>query len=136
MIPDQRVAFIRHAADFRSTGSVVGIVVRDIGASLESYRLLGLDIPDGDSDEPHDETTTPSGLRVTWERVMFLTFRDRTAKVVPSHLVWIYEYGVHTSIARLQPRVPRGERTYGCMPHNQGKTAVGLRVQEQLYLVA
>ena len=46
---------------------LVGIVVRDMRASLEFYRRLGLNIPDGAEDEPHAEATTPSGLRVAWD---------------------------------------------------------------------
>jgi len=46
---------------------LVGIVVRDMRASLEFYRRLGLDIPDGAEEEPHAEATTPSGLRVAWD---------------------------------------------------------------------
>jgi catechol 2,3-dioxygenase-like lactoylglutathione lyase family enzyme len=41
---------------------LVGIVVRDMRASLEFYRRLGLDIPEGAEDEPHAEATTPSGV--------------------------------------------------------------------------
>jgi catechol 2,3-dioxygenase-like lactoylglutathione lyase family enzyme len=46
---------------------MVGIVAHDIGASLEFYRRLGLDIPEGAEDEPHVEAVTPSGLRVAWD---------------------------------------------------------------------
>jgi catechol 2,3-dioxygenase-like lactoylglutathione lyase family enzyme len=46
---------------------LVGIVVRDMGTSLEFYRRLGLDIPEGAEGEPHAEATTPSGLRVAWD---------------------------------------------------------------------
>ena len=46
---------------------LVGIVVRDMRASLEFYRRLGLDIPEGAENEPHAEATTPSGLRVAWD---------------------------------------------------------------------
>ena len=46
---------------------LVGIVARDMGASLSFYRRLGLDIPEGVEEEPHVETTTPSGLRVAWD---------------------------------------------------------------------
>jgi len=46
---------------------LVGIVVRDMRSSLEFYRRLGLDIPEGAEDEPHAEATTPSGLRVAWD---------------------------------------------------------------------
>jgi catechol 2,3-dioxygenase-like lactoylglutathione lyase family enzyme len=46
---------------------LVGIVTRDMKASLEFYRRLELDIPEGAEDEPHAEATTPSGLRVAWD---------------------------------------------------------------------
>ena len=48
---------------------LVGIVARDMGASLSFYRRLGLDIPEGVDDEPHVEATTQSGLRVAWDSV-------------------------------------------------------------------
>jgi uncharacterized glyoxalase superfamily protein PhnB len=46
---------------------LVGIVARDMGASLSFYRRLGLNIPEGVEDEPHVEATTPSGLRIAWD---------------------------------------------------------------------
>jgi catechol 2,3-dioxygenase-like lactoylglutathione lyase family enzyme len=46
---------------------LIGIVARDMRASLEFYRRLGLDIPEGAEDEAHAEATTPSGLRVAWD---------------------------------------------------------------------
>ena len=48
---------------------LVGIVTRDMKASLLFYRRLGLDIPVVAEDEPHVEATTPSGLRVAWDAV-------------------------------------------------------------------
>lgn len=48
---------------------LVGIVVRDMKASLGFYRRLGLDIPEGAEEEPHAEATTPSGLRIAWDTV-------------------------------------------------------------------
>jgi len=46
---------------------LIGIVTRDMRASLAFYRKLGLDVPEGSEDEPHAEATTPGGLRVTWD---------------------------------------------------------------------
>ena len=48
---------------------LVGIVVRDMRASLGFYRQLGLDIPEGAEDVLHAEATTPSGMRVAWDTV-------------------------------------------------------------------
>ena len=50
---------------------LVGLVVADIGASLEFYRRLGLEIPAGAEEEAHGhvEVTLPGGLRLAWDRV-------------------------------------------------------------------
>jgi len=57
---------------------LVGIVARDMRASLAFYRRLGLDIPDGIEDEAHVETTTPSGLRIAWDTVELIQQIDPT----------------------------------------------------------
>ena len=46
---------------------LVGIVTRDMRASLAFYRRLGLDVPEVAEDEPHAEATIPGGLRVAWD---------------------------------------------------------------------
>lgn len=48
---------------------VVGLVVRDMDASLAFYRRLGLEIPeDPDPDgHGHVETTLPGGMRIAWD---------------------------------------------------------------------
>ena len=48
---------------------LVGIVTRDMRASLAVYRRLGLDVPEGAEDEPHAEAKTSGGLRVAWDTV-------------------------------------------------------------------
>lgn len=45
---------------------MVGLVVRDMGRALRFYRLLGLEVPDGQDDEPFVEITTPNGYRLSW----------------------------------------------------------------------
>ena len=45
---------------------MIGIVVRDLEASLRFYRLLGLDIPSPKKDEHYIEVTTPNGYRISW----------------------------------------------------------------------
>ena len=57
---------------------LVGIVVRDMGASLEFYRRLGLDIPEVAEEEPHAEATTPSGLRIAWDTAELIEQIDPT----------------------------------------------------------
>ena len=46
---------------------MVGMVVRDMVASLQFYRALGLQIlPDADK-EPHVDYLTPGGFRIAWD---------------------------------------------------------------------
>jgi catechol 2,3-dioxygenase-like lactoylglutathione lyase family enzyme len=45
---------------------MIGLVVRDMAASLRFYRLLGMEIPEGVEGEPFVEVTTPNGYRVSW----------------------------------------------------------------------
>jgi hypothetical protein len=45
----------------------VGLVVRDMAASLKFYRLLGLDIPASADTEPHVEYSPVPGFRVAWD---------------------------------------------------------------------
>lgn len=49
------------------TFDFIGIVARDIAASVRFYRLLGLEFPDGAEQEPHVETVLPNGMRVGWD---------------------------------------------------------------------
>ena len=58
---------------------LVGIVTRDMRASLAFYRRLGLDAPEGAEDEPHAEATTPGGLRVAWDTAELI------AEIYPGH---------------------------------------------------
>jgi catechol 2,3-dioxygenase-like lactoylglutathione lyase family enzyme len=46
---------------------LVGIVVQDMRASLDFYRLLGLQLPDGAESEGHVEVTLDGGMRVAWD---------------------------------------------------------------------
>jgi uncharacterized glyoxalase superfamily protein PhnB len=46
---------------------IVGMVVRDMAASLRFYRLLGLDIPSQNDTEGHIEYVTPGGFRIAWD---------------------------------------------------------------------
>jgi catechol 2,3-dioxygenase-like lactoylglutathione lyase family enzyme len=48
---------------------LVGIVVADMRASLDFYRLLGVEFADGADDEAHVEVTLEGGLRVAWDSV-------------------------------------------------------------------
>lgn len=48
---------------------VVGLVVRDMAASLGFYRVLGLEFPEGADAEGHVETTLAGGLRLAFDTV-------------------------------------------------------------------
>jgi len=48
---------------------MIGINVRDMGAALRFYRLLGLDIPQGKDADPYVEVITPNGYRISWNTV-------------------------------------------------------------------
>ncbi len=46
---------------------LIGIVVRDMAASLRFYNLLGLDFPPNVESEQHVEVILPSGFRLAWD---------------------------------------------------------------------
>jgi len=46
--------------------AAIGIVTRDIGASVRFYRLLGLDVPEP-GDGPHHDVELPGGIRLMWD---------------------------------------------------------------------
>lgn len=48
---------------------LIGLVVTDMGRTLEFYRRLGLPVPAGAEDEPHVEITLAGGLRLAWDTV-------------------------------------------------------------------
>lgn len=46
---------------------LIGLVVKDMAASLAFYRLIGLDIPAEADTEAHVEVVLPNGLRLAWD---------------------------------------------------------------------
>ena len=46
---------------------LIGIVVKDMSASLTFYRRLGFSFEDSAEKEPHVEVTLPGGLRLAWD---------------------------------------------------------------------
>lgn len=53
------------------TFDVIGIAVRDMRASLQFYRRLGLPVPDGMEGEMHVEMSL-GGIRLAWDTVEML----------------------------------------------------------------
>lgn len=45
---------------------MIGITVRDMGAALRFYRLLGLATPENADGEAYVEVITPNGYRISW----------------------------------------------------------------------
>lgn len=54
-----------------------------MGASLDFYRALGLDIPDGVESEPHVDAVLPSGVTLAWDTIDLVKSFD-TDWVAPS----------------------------------------------------
>lgn len=48
---------------------MIGLVVRDMAASLAFYRRLGVEIPEDADNRPHVDTLLPGGLRLAWDTV-------------------------------------------------------------------
>ena len=56
---------------------LIGLVVKDMAASLKFYRLLGMDIPPEMDGEGHVEVTLPGGLRLAWDSLdVIMSFND------------------------------------------------------------
>ena len=58
--------------------NAIGIVSKDLKASVAFYRLLGLAFPDPDGD--HLEATTPAGLRVMLDSLTLMKELDKDWK--------------------------------------------------------
>jgi catechol 2,3-dioxygenase-like lactoylglutathione lyase family enzyme len=48
---------------------MVGLIVEDMAASLEFYRNLGMDIPEGSNKEPFVQKKMESGVSIFWDTV-------------------------------------------------------------------
>jgi catechol 2,3-dioxygenase-like lactoylglutathione lyase family enzyme len=57
---------------------MIGIVVRDMTASLKFYRMLGLPIPEGKDAEPYVDVTTSNGYRISWNTAEMVKQIDPT----------------------------------------------------------
>jgi len=48
---------------------MVGLMVRDMAASLEFYRRLGIEIPEGSEEKPFVQKRMESGVSIFWDTV-------------------------------------------------------------------
>jgi catechol 2,3-dioxygenase-like lactoylglutathione lyase family enzyme len=71
---------------------MLGIVTKDLGASLQFYRTLGLDVPEFDLNKPYVEITLPNGLRLSWNKVEMI-------KEIDPH--WVDPVGMRLGMAFL-----------------------------------
>ncbi len=69
---------------------MVGMVTSDMAATLDFYRLLGLDIPDAGADEQHVEVITPNGYRLAWDALEMIKGIDPD---------WVEPVGQRVSLA-------------------------------------
>ncbi|MDQ5826484.1 MAG: VOC family protein [Chloroflexota bacterium] len=69
---------------------MVGMVVTDMTATLDFYRLLGLDIPTGAEGEQFVEVITPNGYRLSWNHI------DMVKDIDPE---WVEPVGQRISLA-------------------------------------
>jgi len=53
----------------------IGIVTRDMSASLSFYRLLGASVPE-DNDEPHVDTSLDDGTVLAWDTIDLIRSLD------------------------------------------------------------
>ncbi len=55
---------------------MIGIIARDLDASLRFYRLLDLDVPPPKEGEDFVEVTTPNGYRISWNALEMVKRND------------------------------------------------------------
>ena len=67
--------------------AMVGLVVSDMGRSLEFYRRLGLDIPPDDDDKRFVMHRMPSGVTIFFDSVFF-SGNDPDRQPVPRGAGW------------------------------------------------
>jgi catechol 2,3-dioxygenase-like lactoylglutathione lyase family enzyme len=66
------------------------MVVTDMAATLDFYRLLGLEVPTGAEGEPYVEVITPNGYRLSWNHI------DMIKSIDPE---WVEPVGQRVSLA-------------------------------------
>src|SRR5579862_1193672 len=82
---------------------MIGIVSADIDASLDFYRLLGLDVPAEAGDEDHVEMKLPSGLRLAWDSLELIKQIDPE---------WVQPVGQRIGLAFLFDSPPEVDSIY------------------------
>ena len=85
--------------------NAVGIVTSDMTASIEFYRLLGLDVPQT-PDEGHVETSLPNGVRFMLDAEdVVLSFRPDWKRETGNQLSLALECGSAAEVDDLYARV-------------------------------
>lgn len=82
----------QYSCDMALQLDLIGIVAKDIPASLRFYRMLGIDIPEPESAEDHVEAKLPNGLRMAWDS-------EELMKGISKH--WVESQGHRMGLAFL-----------------------------------
>ena len=82
---------------------MIGIVAKDLAASLAFYRRLGLDIPADANTQPHVEVTLSNGLRLGW---------DTEQTIRSFHPSWSGSSGNRVALAFKLPEPAEVDRAY------------------------
>jgi catechol 2,3-dioxygenase-like lactoylglutathione lyase family enzyme len=81
---------------------LIGIIARDLEASLRFYSLLGVPVPEPDG-SPHLECVLPNGLRLAWDTLDLI-------KTIDSH--WVEPQGTRLGLAFLCESPAAVDETY------------------------
>jgi uncharacterized glyoxalase superfamily protein PhnB len=93
---------------------LVGLVVRDMAASLKFYRLLGLEIPAKADNDPHAEYVTPGGFRIAWDSLeMMKGSYPEWGEATGHRMTFAFKCGSPAEVDALHETVVRnGYRSY------------------------
>ena len=86
--------------------SAIGIVSKDVGASIRFYTLLGLAFPQPEGDGDHIEATLPGGLRVMLDSLELMKKLDPLWTQPNGHRMGLaFECGSPADVDALHARV-------------------------------
>ncbi len=91
--------------------SMVGLMVRNMAASLEFYRRLGLQIPEGSEQEPFVQKRVESGVSIFWDTV-FADKYDPKREVPEAGYQIVFEFLLKDNEA-VGPKYEELTRHYG-----------------------
>ena len=97
--------------------AAIGIVAKDLRASIGFYRLLGVEFPAPDGD--HVEATLPGGLRVMLDSLELMQKLDRAWTEPAGHrMALAFECGSPGEVDALHARVTAAGHASKTAPHD------------------